>query len=205
MTQPGVYFTLDAPFVSIIGLYSNVLDAGPGVISSQGGHFPIVDDQLGFLTSELTRLKPQRAANQRAVIIAVHHPPLSADAKHGGSLGIMKDIDACCNKAGLFPDALLCGHAHLYQRFTRVMKGGKEVPYIVAGSGGFAATVPKQIPKVPLRLCKEASESIVTQRPKNLGRGIPRSESAEIESRHDCSRASSRSSQAMERNGACSE
>src|SRR5579864_7835017 len=39
MTQPGVYFTLDAPFVSIIGLYSNVLD-GPGVISSQGGRFP---------------------------------------------------------------------------------------------------------------------------------------------------------------------
>ena len=29
MTQPGVYFTLDAPFVSIIGLYTNVLD-GPG-------------------------------------------------------------------------------------------------------------------------------------------------------------------------------
>jgi hypothetical protein len=31
----------------IIGLYSNVLDSGPGVISSQGGHFPLVDDQLG--------------------------------------------------------------------------------------------------------------------------------------------------------------
>src|SRR3984885_2697645 len=26
MNQPGVYFTLDAPFVSIIGLYTNVLD-----------------------------------------------------------------------------------------------------------------------------------------------------------------------------------
>ena len=39
MTQPGVYFTLDAPFVSIIGLYTNVLE-GPGVISSQGGHVP---------------------------------------------------------------------------------------------------------------------------------------------------------------------
>src|SRR6202163_2976711 len=37
MTQPGVYFRLDAPFVSILGLYSNVLDSGPGVISSQGG------------------------------------------------------------------------------------------------------------------------------------------------------------------------
>ncbi|MBV9942447.1 MAG: metallophosphoesterase, partial [Solirubrobacterales bacterium] len=34
MTQPGVYFTLDAPFVSIVGLYTNVLH-GPGVISSQ--------------------------------------------------------------------------------------------------------------------------------------------------------------------------
>ncbi len=150
MTQPGVYFTLDAPFVSIIGLYSNVLDSGPGVISSQGGHFPIVDDQLDFLKNELARLKADRAANKRAVVLAVHHPPLSADAKHGGSLGIMKDIDACCKAAGLYPDVLLCGHAHLYQRFTRVMKNGQEVPYVVAGSGGYAATAPKKIPVVPV-------------------------------------------------------
>jgi hypothetical protein len=150
MTQPGVYFTLDAPFVSIIGLYSNVLDSGAGVISSQGGHFPIVDDELDFLKSELARLKPERSANKRAVIIAVHHPPLSADAKHGGSLGIMKDIDSCCKAAGLYPDALLCGHAHLYQRFTRVMPDGKEIPYVVAGSGGFAATTPKQLPPPPI-------------------------------------------------------
>jgi hypothetical protein len=40
MTQPGVYFTLDAPYVSIIGLYSNVLEH-PGVISSQGGRFAL--------------------------------------------------------------------------------------------------------------------------------------------------------------------
>ena len=62
----------------------------------------------------------------------------------------MKDIDACCKSAGLYPDVLLCGHAHLYQRFTRVMPGGKEVPYIVAGSGGYAATAPKQLPPVPI-------------------------------------------------------
>ena len=84
MTQPGVYFTLDAPYVSIIGLYSNVLDSGAGVISSQKGHFPLVDDQLTFLQSELTRLKPDREAGKRAVLIALHHPPLSADARHGG-------------------------------------------------------------------------------------------------------------------------
>ena len=36
MIQPGVYFTLDAPLVRILGLYSNRLE-DPGVISSQGG------------------------------------------------------------------------------------------------------------------------------------------------------------------------
>ena len=62
MTQPGVYFTLDAPFVSIIGLYSNVLD-GPGIISSQGGAYPtMTDGQVMFLQAELTLLKPAHDA-----------------------------------------------------------------------------------------------------------------------------------------------
>jgi len=142
MMQPGVYFTLDAPFVSIIGLYSNVLDTGGGIISSQGGHFPLVNDQLDFLTAELERLKPQREAGERAILIAVHHPPLSVDAKTGGSGGLMQDIDSCCKNAGLWPDALLSGHAHLYPRFTRPVNG-RQVPYIVSGSGGFAATPPQ--------------------------------------------------------------
>jgi hypothetical protein len=103
MTQPGVYFTLDAPYVSIIGLYSNVLE-GSGVLSSQGGHFPLVDDQVGFLESELARLKPDRKAGKRAVVLALHHPPLSADAKHDGSTGAQADIDKACQAAGLSPD-----------------------------------------------------------------------------------------------------
>jgi calcineurin-like phosphoesterase family protein len=151
MTQPGVYFTLDAPYVSIIGLYSNVLE-GPGVISSQGGHFPIGDDQLTFLQDELSRLKPQRDKGQRAVLIAVHHPPLSADARHAGSIGIEKDLDKACKSADLWPDAVLSGHAHLYQRFTRVA-GGKQTPYIVSGSGGFAATKPQgTVPPAPYKV-----------------------------------------------------
>lgn len=142
MTQPGVYFTLDAPFVSIIGLYSNVLD-GPGVLSSQRGHFPISDEQILFLEKELARLKPEREAGKRAVVLAVHHPPLSADARHGGSTGLLADIDAACKAADLWPDLVLSGHAHLYQRFTRRVNG-KETPYIVAGCGGFSATAPRQ-------------------------------------------------------------
>lgn len=150
MTQPGVYFTLDAPYVSIIGLYSNVLDSGVGVISAQGNKFPTVGNaQLDFLKSELKRLKADRQAGNRAILIAVHHPPASVDAKHGGSTGIEKDIDACCRAAGLWPDAILSGHAHLYQRFTRVVSG-KHIPYVVSGSGGFAATPPQQsAPKAP--------------------------------------------------------
>jgi hypothetical protein len=141
MTQPGVYFTLDAPFVSIIGLYSNVLD-GPGVISSQGGAYPIGDEQVQFLTGELTRLKPARAAGQRAVILAVHHPPSSADSEHGGTVGLSADIDRACRAAGLWPDAVLSGHAHLYQRFSRTV-GAQQIPYVVSGSGGFAASAPQ--------------------------------------------------------------
>jgi 3',5'-cyclic AMP phosphodiesterase CpdA len=142
MTQPGVYFTLDAPFVSIIGLYSNVLE-GPGVISSQGGHYPISDEQLTFLKAELARLKPDRDAGNRAVVIAVHHPPLSIDAVHGGSTGVQADLDACSAAANLWPDLVVSGHAHLYQRFTHRTTTGKEIPYIVAGDGGYAVTTPR--------------------------------------------------------------
>jgi len=55
----------------------------------------------------------------------------------------MQDIDSCCKAAGLWPDAVLSGHAHLYQRFTRGVNG-RQVPYIISGSGGYAATVPQE-------------------------------------------------------------
>ena len=134
MTQPGVYFTLDAPWLSIIGLYSNVLES-PGVISSQGGHFPLPDDQLAFLASELTRLKPERDAMTRAILLAVHHPPVSIDGVHGSSPIMANEIDAVCSRVGVWPDIVLSGHAHLYQRFTRFL-GKRAIPYVVAGSGG---------------------------------------------------------------------
>jgi hypothetical protein len=39
MTQPGVYFALDAPFVRVIGLFSNALE-DPGVISNKSKNWP---------------------------------------------------------------------------------------------------------------------------------------------------------------------
>jgi hypothetical protein len=151
MTQPGPYFTLDAPFVSIIGLYTNVLE-GPGVISSQGGHYPIGDEQLTFLSEELGRLKAQRDSGEIAVILACHHPPFSVDSSHGGSTGLADDIEQACQQAQLWPDAVLSGHAHLYQRFTRATQG-RQIPYVIAGSGGFSATPPQGgISQIPLTI-----------------------------------------------------
>ena len=140
MTQPGVYFTLEAPFVTIIGLYSNALEMF-GKISSEGGRYPqIGDDQLHFLTSELKRIAAERAAGSRtALLFATHHPPYSADSKHGGSPRMLQDIDTAVAASGCVPDAYLCGHAHVYQRFTRTYQG-RQIPFITAGSGGHNVT-----------------------------------------------------------------
>jgi hypothetical protein len=142
MTQPGVYFTLDAPFVSIIGLYTNVLE-GPGVITDQTGAYPNLngDGQFDWLVTELKRLAPERAALKRAVILACHHPPASADGVHGGATGLSTDLDRAFEAADFWPDAILSGHAHIYQRFSRAVNG-KALPYVVAGAGGHARTMP---------------------------------------------------------------
>jgi calcineurin-like phosphoesterase family protein/iron/zinc purple acid phosphatase-like protein C len=133
MIQPGVYFTLEAPFVRIFGLYSNVLE-DPGVISGQNGTYPTLDQrQIAFLTAALRRVTSDKFTG--AVIIAVHHPPFTGGTTHGGSPAMLADIDSACTAAGVWPHAVFAGHAHNYQRYTRVING-LSIPYIVAGCGG---------------------------------------------------------------------
>ncbi|HXC32299.1 MAG TPA: metallophosphoesterase [Verrucomicrobiae bacterium] len=149
MMQPGVYFTLDAPFVRIIGLFSNSLE-DPGVISSENGKWAAVPDlQLDFLTAQLNRIKTEKYAG--AVILAVHHPPFSYAAKpvkpapvgasgtHVGNSVMLGQIDTICKAQGVYPHAFLSAHAHNYQRYTRkVAFNGKNctVPFVVCGDGG---------------------------------------------------------------------
>jgi hypothetical protein len=141
--QPGVYFTLEAPFVWILGLYSNCLE-DPGVISDQGGTYAsLTEVQLNYLEAALQRIKKEKFAG--AVLIAVHHPPYVAVnpspktnfGRHGGSPLMLKDIDNACAKTGVWPHAVLSGHAHNYQRFTRSLDN-RETPFVVAGNGGHA-------------------------------------------------------------------
>ena len=133
MIQPGVYYTLEAPFVRILGLYSNVLE-DPGVISDENGTYSGLDQrQVQFLTAALERVTSDKFTG--AVIIAVHHPPFTGGTDHGGSPAMLADIDGACTAADVWPHAVLAGHSHNYQRYTRTVSG-LTIPYIVAGCGG---------------------------------------------------------------------
>jgi hypothetical protein len=133
MIQPGVYYTFDAPFVRILGLYSNVLE-DPGVISDENGSNTTLDSrQIDFLTAALKRVKSEKYTG--AVLIAVHHPPFSGDSTHGGSPQMSADIDSACTATGVWPHAVISGHVHNYERFTRTVNK-LQIPYVVCGCGG---------------------------------------------------------------------
>lgn len=121
MIQPNVYWTLIAPFVTIIGLYTNV---------PEGGEVHL--DQITWFESELKAVDITKA-----LIIALHHPVFSMDRFHSGGLSMLNLLDNAFSNTGVVPDAVLTGHVHNYQRFTRGHSGGKKVPYIVAGAGGY--------------------------------------------------------------------
>ena len=133
MIQPGVYHTFEAPFVRILGLYTNVLE-DPGVISPESGKYTALDQrQVNFLTAALKRVQSDKFMG--AVLVATHHPPFTGGSDHGGSPGMLAEIDAACKAAGVWPHAVLSGHAHNYQRYTRTVSG-RSIPFIVAGCGG---------------------------------------------------------------------
>ena len=119
MIQPNVYWTLDAPFVTIIGLYSNVPDGGV-----------IKEDQFQWFKGEL-----RTAPKDKALIIAVHHAPFSADDEHSGSDTILKVLDKAFEESKRLPDIVFSGHVHNYQRFTRKLDK-HQIPYIVLGNSG---------------------------------------------------------------------
>jgi acid phosphatase type 7 len=137
MTQPNVYWTLEAPFVTFIGLYTNVVEGGM-----------LDDEQTAWLESELAH-----APQDKALIVAMHHPIYSAEGFHSGSTRMGEVLDHAINRSGRMPDMVLAGHAHNYQRFTRSWRE-HEIPYFVIGSGGFWQLYPIHLvnntrPKVP--------------------------------------------------------
>jgi hypothetical protein len=148
MTQPGVYWLLEAPFVQIVGLYSNKKEKkeGPGTLEGEKAAGAAENDQQQekWLEKTLKKIAKEQAdakknaRPRKAFLIAVHHPPFS-NGGHAGRAAMLKDLDAICTAAGAMPDAVLSGHAHNYQRHTRrISFGGApwEIPFVVAGCGG---------------------------------------------------------------------
>jgi len=120
MTQPNVFWTLETPLATIVGLYTNVPEGGE-----------VHSDQVAWLEAEL-----QNAPKDRCLVLATHHPVYSLDEYHSGSATLKAMLDDTFLKVGRVPDLILAGHVHNYQRFTRVMDR-QEVPYVVAGAGGY--------------------------------------------------------------------
>ena len=145
MNLPNVYWTFTTPLVTIIGLFSNVGE-------TEGEIHP---DQVAWFKGELSAADPSLA-----LIVTVHHPPYSGDDEHSGSSAVEKVLFDSFAATKRYPNLILSGHVHNYQRFTKVTQGPKgalQIPCIVAGAGGYINlgtlhTVNGAPPKAPLSL-----------------------------------------------------
>ncbi len=121
MVQPNCYWTLLTPLCSIVGLYSNVPEGGA-----------VQEPQLSWLVNELRTLPANLP-----LFVALHHPLYSADDHHSGSSHMRTMLDTAAQAAGRFPDMVLAGHVHNYQRLSSVHPARGLVPHLVTGAGGY--------------------------------------------------------------------
>jgi hypothetical protein len=125
MTQPNPYWTLETPLATFVGLYTNL---------PEGGMLDI--DQKRWLVSEL-----KSAPADKPLILAMHHLAYSLSGPRATGAGgqnsyLGQVLQSAEQQAGRHPDVVFSAHAMNYQRFTRKV-GEREVPYIVAGAGGY--------------------------------------------------------------------
>jgi hypothetical protein len=121
MSQPNVLWTLLTPLANFVGLYSNVPSGGE-----------IDASQTAWLVGELKNLP-----TDVPLIVTLHHPIYSADDHHSGSTIMKTVLEQAAETAGRHPDMILAGHVHNYQRLTKTMSDGSQVPYLVTGAGGY--------------------------------------------------------------------
>ncbi|MDE3187886.1 MAG: metallophosphoesterase [Acidobacteriota bacterium] len=121
LSLPNVYFTLNCPFVTIIGMYTNVPD---------GGSIDSVQQQ--WLTNEFAT-----APADKALITALHHPVYSFDDHHSGSPAMADALQHAINESRRVPNMVLTAHVHNYQRIEREIAANTPTPFLVAGAGGY--------------------------------------------------------------------
>jgi len=141
MNLPNVYWTFTMPLVTVIGLFSNVSET----------EAEIHPDQIAWFKGEL-----QAADKNKALIVAIHHPPFSGDQEHSGSAAAEKVLFESFAATGRYPHLILSGHVHNYQRFT-VKESAGPVTCVVAGNGGYSRLgklhqIGGAYPKTPMQL-----------------------------------------------------
>lgn len=138
---PNVFWTFTTPRATIIGLCSNV--------GETEGEFH--QDQIDWFQGELKAANPHMP-----IIVTVHHPPFSGDQEHSGSSAVEKMLSQAFRVADRYPNLILSGHVHNYQRFTQTVQK-KQLAYVVAGAGGYTNLgklhkINNQDPPAPLSL-----------------------------------------------------
>jgi hypothetical protein len=118
---PNVYWTLTTPFATIVGMYTNV---------PEGGSIDSVQQQ--WLTHEFAA-----APEDRALILALHHPIYSFDTHHSGSSKMADALENAIRDTGRVPNLVMSGHVHNYQRIEQKIAGDKPTPFLVTGNGGY--------------------------------------------------------------------
>lgn len=121
MSLPNVFFTLDAPFVTIIGMYTNVPE-----------HGSIDSVQQQWLTHEFATVP-----KDKALIVALHHPVYSFDDHHSGSARMADAIQHAINDSRRVPNMVLAAHVHNYQRIEKTVVDSGPTPFLVIGHGGY--------------------------------------------------------------------
>lgn len=145
MNLPNVYWTFTTPLATIIGLFSNVSET----------EAELKQDQIDWFKGELTA-----ADANKALIVAIHHPPFSGDTEHSGSTVAEKVLFESFAATGKYPHLILAGHVHNYQRFTTKENGKAgafDVACVVAGAGGYSKLgklhkINGKYPAMPMRL-----------------------------------------------------
>jgi hypothetical protein len=118
---PNVYWTLVTPLATIVGMYTNVPE-----------HGSIDSVQQQWLTNEFAT-----APEDRALILALHHPIYSFDVYHSGSSRMADVLENAIRDTGRIPNLVMSGHVHDYQRIEQTIGPNGPTPFLVAGNGGY--------------------------------------------------------------------
>jgi acid phosphatase type 7 len=143
MCQPYPYWRLETPITTIIGLYTNDINAGQLDDPMSDGQ-----PQYRWLVKTLAEIKQR--TERKALILALHYPPYSGGAnfrergdpnlgptpRRGQLQPLAVLLRQAYAETNQYPDVVLSAHAHLYQRITYQHADGREIPYMIVGSGG---------------------------------------------------------------------